>query len=154
MCSFVFSCSVFLFECAAQVIPSDAAIDGEIGRIMSRTHANGMAVAVVDHGKVSFVQAYGIRNAKGDPLTTDTVMYGASLTKTLFAHLVMQLIDQSSSIWILRSGHLSENHCQATARIPFFQISMDRIRIWRTVRDGNHAANVLTHSTGFSNSGS
>lgn len=77
------------------MIPSGAAIDGEIGRIMSRTHANGMAVVVVDHGKVSFVQAYGIRNAKGDPLTTDTVMYGASLTKTLFAHLVMQLIDQS-----------------------------------------------------------
>jgi hypothetical protein len=26
------------------------------------------------------VHAYGARNAKGDPLQTDTVMYGASLT--------------------------------------------------------------------------
>ena len=41
-----------------------------------------------------FVNAYGIRNAKGDPLTTDTVMYGASLTKTVFAYTVMQLVDQ------------------------------------------------------------
>ena len=53
-----------------------------------------MAVAVIDHGKVGYVHAYGIRNAKGDPLTTDTVMYGASLTKTVFAYTVMQLVDQ------------------------------------------------------------
>jgi len=78
----------------AQTIPSGAAIDTEVGKIMSRTHANGMAVAVIDHGKVGYVQAYGIRNAKGDPLATDTVMYGASLTKTVFAYTVMQLVDQ------------------------------------------------------------
>jgi CubicO group peptidase (beta-lactamase class C family) len=40
------------------------------------------------------VQSYGIRNAKGDPLTPDTIMYGASLTKTVFAYTVMQLVDQ------------------------------------------------------------
>ena len=61
---------------------------------MERTHANGLAIAVVDHGKVGYVQSYGIRNAKGDPLTTDTYMYGASLTKTVFAYTVMQLVDQ------------------------------------------------------------
>jgi CubicO group peptidase (beta-lactamase class C family) len=78
----------------AQAIPNDAAIDAEVGKIMTRTHAKGMTVAVIDHGKVGFVHAYGIRNAKGDPLTTDTVMYGASLTKTVFAYTVMQLVDQ------------------------------------------------------------
>jgi CubicO group peptidase (beta-lactamase class C family) len=74
--------------------PNGAAIDAEVSKIMTRTHANGMAVAVVDHGKVGYVHAYGIRNAKGDPLTTDTVMYGASLTKTVFAYTVMQLVDR------------------------------------------------------------
>ena len=78
----------------AQAIPNDAAIDAEVGKIMTRTHAKGMTVAVIDHGKVGYVHAYGIRNAKGDPLTTDTVMYGASLTKTVFAYTVMQLVDQ------------------------------------------------------------
>ena len=53
-----------------------------------------MAVAVIDHGKVGYVHAYGVRNAKGDPLTTDTVLYGASLTKMVFAYTVMQLVDQ------------------------------------------------------------
>ena len=78
----------------AQTIPSEAAIDAKVAKIMTQTHANGMAVAVVDHGKVAQVHAYGIRNAKGDPLTTETVMYGASLTKTVFAYTVMQLVDQ------------------------------------------------------------
>jgi CubicO group peptidase (beta-lactamase class C family) len=78
----------------AQAIPSDASIDAEVSKIMSHTNAKGMAVAVVDRGKVGYVHAYGVRNSKGDPLTTDTVMYGASLTKTVFAYTVMQLVDQ------------------------------------------------------------
>jgi CubicO group peptidase (beta-lactamase class C family) len=78
----------------AQRLPTDATIDAEVGKIMTRTHAKGMAVAVIDRGKVGYVRAYGVRNAKGDPLTADTVMYGASLTKTVFAYTVMQLVDQ------------------------------------------------------------
>ena len=77
-----------------QTIPSGAAIDAQVKKVMSNTHANGMAVAVVDKGKVGYVQAYGIRNAKGDPLTIDTVMYGASITKTVLAYTTMQLVDQ------------------------------------------------------------
>lgn len=61
---------------------------------MMRTHANGLTLAVIDRGKVNSVQSYGMRNAAGDPLQTDTVMYGASLTKTVFAYTVMQLVDQ------------------------------------------------------------
>ena len=79
----------------AQTIPSGSAIDAEVGKIMASTHAKGMAFAVIDHGQIGYVQAYGVRNAKGDPLTADTVMYGASLTKTVFAYTVMQLVDQS-----------------------------------------------------------
>jgi CubicO group peptidase (beta-lactamase class C family) len=77
-----------------QEIPSGAAIDTKVANLMAKTGAKGVAVAVIDHGKVTYVHAYGVRNAKGDPLTTDTVMYGASLTKTVFAYTVMQLIDQ------------------------------------------------------------
>lgn len=79
---------------AAQTIPSGRAIDAEVRNVMARTGARGMAIAVVDHGKVGYVHAYGIRNAKGDPLTTDTIMYGASLTKAVFAYTVMQLVDE------------------------------------------------------------
>jgi CubicO group peptidase (beta-lactamase class C family) len=78
----------------AQTIPTSAAIDAEVSKVMTQTHGKGLAVAVIDHGKVAYVQAYGSRNAKGDPLATDTIMYGASITKTVFAYTVMQLVDQ------------------------------------------------------------
>jgi CubicO group peptidase (beta-lactamase class C family) len=79
---------------AAQAVPNGAAIDNEVAKVMARTGAKGMAVAVIDQGKAAYVHAYGARNAKGDSLNTDTVMYGASLTKTVFAYTVMQLVDQ------------------------------------------------------------
>jgi len=79
---------------ALTALPAPSAIDAEAHKILTQTHANGLAVALIDHGQVRYVQAYGIRNAKGDPLQTDTVMYGASITKTVFAYTVMQLVDQ------------------------------------------------------------
>jgi CubicO group peptidase (beta-lactamase class C family) len=78
----------------AHGIPAAAAIDAKVHKVTAASGANGLALAVIDHGKVGYVHAYGIRNAKGDPLTTSTVMYGASLTKAVFAYVVMQLVDQ------------------------------------------------------------
>ena len=64
------------------------------GDAMAETGARGLAVAVIDRGRVSSVQAFGHRNANGEPLTVDTVMYGASLTKAVFAYTVMQLVEE------------------------------------------------------------
>ena len=64
------------------------------GDAMAETGARGLAVAVIDRGRVSSVQAFGHRNANGEPLTVDTVMYGASLTKAVFAYTVMQLAEE------------------------------------------------------------
>ena len=64
------------------------------GDAMAETGARGLAVAVIDRGRVSSVQAFGHRNANGEPLTVDTVMYGASLTKAVFAYTVMQLLEE------------------------------------------------------------
>jgi len=75
-------------------LPDAAALAAEVAHALSATQANGLALAVIDDGKVVYVRAHGKRNAAGEPLGTDTVMYGASLTKTAFAHLVMQLVDE------------------------------------------------------------
>jgi CubicO group peptidase (beta-lactamase class C family) len=54
-----------------------------------------MAVAVIDRGVVVHVAAYGQRNVERKlPLQTDTIMYGASLTKVAFAYMVLQLVDE------------------------------------------------------------
>jgi CubicO group peptidase (beta-lactamase class C family) len=84
---------------AAAAFPVQARVPGaKIGAAahaaMARTGAHGLAIAVVEDGKLVFVRAWGDRNAAGDPLTTDTIMYGASLTKAVFAYTVMQLAEE------------------------------------------------------------
>jgi len=69
-------------------------IDDTVRQAMAATGAKGLAVAVVNGGQVVFTKAYGVRNAKGEPLREDTVMYGASLTKAAFGYLVMQLVEE------------------------------------------------------------
>lgn len=62
---------------------------------MQQEKVNGLAIALIANGQVSQVKAFGYRNvAKNLPLTTDTIMYGASLTKTAFTYMVMQLVDE------------------------------------------------------------
>jgi CubicO group peptidase (beta-lactamase class C family) len=92
--SLLLSVLVLPLHLVAQSLPTGHAIDAKVHTLMQQTHSKGMAIAVIDDGQVKYVQSYGTRNAKGDPLTTDTVMYGASLTKTVFAYTVLQLVDQ------------------------------------------------------------
>jgi len=85
-----------LSACAhAPGVPSGAAIDAEAQRLIAREDVKGMAVAVIDNGQVVHVAAYGYRNVEQNlPLQTDTIMYGASVTKAAFAYMVMQLVDE------------------------------------------------------------
>lgn len=71
-----------------------AAIDAEVRRVMAAAQVKGLAVAVVADGRVTHAQAYGQRNDRGQPLQPHTVMYGASLTKAVFAYTVLQLVDE------------------------------------------------------------
>jgi CubicO group peptidase (beta-lactamase class C family) len=137
----------------AQTIPSGAAIDSEVGKVMNRTHAKGMAIAVIDHGKVRYVQAYGIRNAKGDPLATDTVMYGASLTKTVFAYTVMQLVDQGKLTLDTPIKNDLDKPLASYGPDPVFP---DKYGPYKDLADDPRWERItprmcLTHSTGFSN---
>lgn len=77
----------------AEVLPDPQKIDNTARALMKREQVQGLALAVIEGGEVVHVAAYGIRNAAGDPLTTETIMYGASLTKTAFSYLVLQLVD-------------------------------------------------------------
>lgn len=75
-------------------VPPGAEIDAAVAKAMAETGAKGLALAVVDNGRIVFTKAYGLRNAKAEPLQTDTIMYGASLTKAVFAYTVLQLVDE------------------------------------------------------------
>ena len=137
----------------AQSIPNAADLDGEVNRIMQQTKANGMAVAVIDHGKVIYVNAFGIRDAKGDPLTKDTVMYGASLTKTVFAYTVMQLVDQGKLDLDKPIKDDLDNPLPSYGPDPVFP---DKYGPYKDLANDPRWERItprmcLSHSTGFSN---
>ena len=70
------------------------ALDAEAARLMAAGKIPGLAYAVIEHGKVAHVSAQGWRNVdKKLPLTTDTVMYAASISKAAFAQYVLMLVD-------------------------------------------------------------
>ncbi|MGA9333169.1 MAG: serine hydrolase domain-containing protein [Rudaea sp.] len=128
---------------------SAARLDGEIAKAMTTTHARGLAIAVVDAGKVVQVRSFGARNAAGQPLQTDTVMYGASLTKAVFAYMVMQLVDEGK---LLLDRPLADyldrplpDYRNTAHYAPWADLAGDTR--WRKIT----ARNVLTHSTGFAN---
>lgn len=75
--------------------PADyKALDATAADLMAQGKIPGLAFAVIEHGKVVHVRALGYRNVeKKLPLTTDTIMYGASITKAVFAQYVLMLVD-------------------------------------------------------------
>ena len=79
---------------ASAKLPGPKEVETHARRAMAETGAKGLAIGLIDQGRVVSAQAFGDRNTKGEPLTTDTVMYGASLTKSLFAYYVLQLVDE------------------------------------------------------------
>lgn len=77
----------------APPLPSRTGIDAHVAAAMQATGARSLALAVIDRGRVVYVAPYGVRTARGEPLQTISIMYGASLTKAVFAYLVLQLVD-------------------------------------------------------------
>lgn len=126
---------------AAAQTPSS--IDAQTRRILAATGANGLAIAFIDRGRVTHVAAFGKRNAKGAPLTRQTVMYGASLTKTVFAWLVLRLVDDGK---LDLDRPLASYLPKPLPEYPAYAALAGDDR-WQVIT----ARQALTHSTGFAN---
>ncbi len=119
-------------------------IDREARRMMADAKVEGLAMAVIDDGKVSLVRSWGRRNVqKGLPLQTDTIMYGASLTKFAFAYMVMQLVDEGR-IDLDRS--IAEYLPKPLPEYPFYEALKGDER-WRKLTPRI----LLSHGSGLAN---
>jgi CubicO group peptidase (beta-lactamase class C family) len=140
---------VAAFAAGPHAIPSRAALDAEVAAAVKAAEANGLAIAVIDEGKVVHVAAYGKRNAKGDPLQTATVMYGASLTKAVFGYTVMQLVDEGTLDLDRPVGEYFAKPLTDYPAVdgygPWPDLAGDPR--WKTIT----ARMLLTHSSGFAN---
>lgn len=118
-------------------------------KAMAETGAKGLAIALIANGKVTSVQSFGVRNAAGDPLTSDTVMYGASLTKAVFGYLTTQLaaegkLDLDKPIAALLPRPLPD-YANLDAYGHWGDLAGDER--WRRITPRM----VLNHATGFAN---
>ena len=82
----------------ARTIDSNAPIsqlEHDVPDLIKKGGVPGVAVAVIRGGKTTWVQGFGVKNAKnGQPVTPETVFEAASLSKPVFAYGVLKLIDQ------------------------------------------------------------
>ena len=70
-------------------------IDGIVTRAMKEARVTGAGIAIFDGGKITYLKTYGVRDKeKNLPMTPDSVMTAASLTKPIFANLVMKLVEE------------------------------------------------------------
>ena len=77
----------------SKINPAD--VDATVTRVMKAAEVPGAAIAIINGNRVVYEKAYGYRDTeKKLPLKTDTVMPGASLTKVVFAYMVMQLVQE------------------------------------------------------------
>jgi CubicO group peptidase (beta-lactamase class C family) len=124
-------------------------LDAHVRQAMAATGAKGIAVAVLNGGKVTHVNSWGVRNGAGDPLKTDTVMYGASLTKTVFAYTVMQLAEEGViSLDTPIAEYLAKplpDYPDEEKYAPWSHLKADER--WRKLTPRI----LLTHSSGFAN---
>ncbi|MEO5596077.1 MAG: serine hydrolase domain-containing protein [Lysobacteraceae bacterium] len=134
---------------ALAAVPTVDALDAEITRVMAKTQAKGLAMAVIEDGKVVRVSSQGVRNAAGAPLQSDTIMYGASLTKAAFAYMVMQLVDEGR---LDLDRPIGEYLKQPLPAYP----ADEKYGPWADLADDDRWRSItprmlLTHSSGFAN---
>jgi len=71
-------------------------IDATVTRVMRDAEVTGVGLAIFDQGKIVYLKTYGVRDKdKNLPLTEDSVMTAASLSKVAFACMVMQLVAEN-----------------------------------------------------------
>ena len=72
-----------------------ALLDARLKQLMTKPAMVGMAVGVVENGRITFLRGYGETLAgSGDPVTPETVFRWASTSKGVAATMVAKLADQ------------------------------------------------------------
>jgi CubicO group peptidase (beta-lactamase class C family) len=147
--------ALLLASCATSSQPSKLyPVDFErvVAGAMTATNSKGLGVAIIDNGRVSYVKSFGVRDGAGNKLDENTIMYGASLTKSVFAVFVLQLVqegkfdlDRPLGEYLPQPLPAYSSAADERAYAPWAGLEGDER--WRKIT----ARMVLTHSTGFAN---
>ena len=74
---------------------SASALDSKIKYLIKAVNVHGLAIAIFNKNEVIYKKTFGYKNfVTKAPLQTNTNIYGASLSKAVFAVLVMKLVEE------------------------------------------------------------
>jgi CubicO group peptidase (beta-lactamase class C family) len=119
-------------------------IDGHVTRGMRAGKVTGVGLAIFNDDRIVYLKAYGHRHLeKNLPLTVDSVMSGASLTKVAFAYLVMQLVQDGV---LSLDGPVAEYLPKPLPEYSEYKDLAGDVR-WKKIT----ARMLLDHTSGFPN---
>lgn len=95
------ACVAFSMSAAQAADTSSAArFDPILDAVMARYHLAGLAVGVIDHGRVVYTRTLGERVAgSGEAITPDTLFKIASNSKAMTSALLARLVQQGKLRW-------------------------------------------------------
>jgi D-alanyl-D-alanine-carboxypeptidase/D-alanyl-D-alanine-endopeptidase len=74
---------------------TESELDMKIKSLMTLGNVHGLAISIFNHNVPVYKKTFGYKNAKSrEPIATDCNIYGASLSKAVFAVFVMQLVEK------------------------------------------------------------
>lgn len=113
-----------------------ARIEAAVPRLLAEGEVPGVAVALIEDGRVTWSRGFGVANAeRGTPVTERTAFEAASLSKPVVAYIALRLADE---------GRLDLD-APLTRYVPEPVVPGDP-RLARIT-----ARRVLTHTSGFAN---
>src|SRR5579862_1162639 len=76
---------------------SPGEVDSTVVELMKAAEIPGVGIAIFSNKEIDYLKTYGVRDTeKNLPLTPDSVMTAASLSKSAFATVVMQLVQDGT----------------------------------------------------------
>jgi serine-type D-Ala-D-Ala carboxypeptidase/endopeptidase len=129
---------------------SSDSLDSKIAHLMKMANVSGVAISVFNDNQSVFSKTYGLADVqKNVPFQQSSVMYGASFAKTVFAYIVMQLVQEKT---IDLDKPLIE---YLSKPLPDYQIKGWR-RGYQDLKGDDRLNKItarmcLTHTTGFPN---
>jgi CubicO group peptidase (beta-lactamase class C family) len=119
-------------------------MEAEMAAIMEEAGVTGLSCAIINGSKIAYCKAFGLKNRKsGEPNNEQTIFWAASLSKPVFAYLVMLLVEEGV-IELDKPLH------------EFLNKPLPDYKKYADLRGDNRYKQItarlcLTHSTGFPN---
>ena len=125
-------------------------LDEKISSLIEKANVTGLAVTIFNDGEVVYQKAFGYSNFETkDTLDVNHIFYGASLSKSVFAYLVAQLVSEN------KIDLDKPINSYFDVELPDLYIEKEFRRLHDLKEDERYkritARMCLSHTTGFSN---